>query len=38
MISPQPRERSEAPTLLVRHAELLATMDDGDERIPDCGV
>jgi 8-oxoguanine deaminase len=38
MTTQHPREVAEAPTLLVRHAELLATMDDGDGRIPDGGV
>src|SRR5215208_4645097 len=38
MTTQQPREVAEAQTLLVRHAELVATMDDGDGRIPDGGV
>src|SRR5215216_7189833 len=38
MITQQPRAVLEAQTLLVRHAELLATMDDADGRIPDGGV
>ena len=38
MITQHPREVAEAPTLLVRHAELLATMDDADARSRDGGV
>ena len=38
MTTQRPTEVSEAKTLLVRHAELLATMDDDDGRIPDGGL
>ena len=34
----RPTAVSQAKTLLVRHAELLATMDDGDGRLPDGGI
>ena len=38
MTTQRQSEISEAKTLLVRHAELVATMDDGDGRIPDGGL